>query len=100
MSNTDRNVEPDPVIAADIEKRCSAICPELQQGYSIIKHSVGLRPGRKGGIRLEGEERILSNGRTMDIIHNYGHASYGFQSSFGCAFAVSDILRVVENREK
>ena len=44
---------------------------------------VGLRPFRRGGIRLERDGRI---------IHNYGHGGSGFTVSWGCAEAVAAIV--------
>jgi D-amino-acid oxidase len=41
---------------------------------------VGLRPFRRGGVRLEAEGRV---------IHNYGHGGSGFTVSWGCAEAVA-----------
>jgi len=75
----------------DILKRAIALAPELAPPGTknptyedliplIIEDGCGLRPGRKGGIRLERE--------TVDgvpVIHNYGHAGYGYQSSWGSA---------------
>ena len=66
-------------------KRCVELCPSLTDGkgieaLSIIRHSVGLRPGRHGGPRVD-KERI--NG--VKVVHNYGHGSYGFQASYGTA---------------
>lgn len=53
-------------------KRCIDICPSLTDGkgiehLSIIRHSVGLRPVRVGGTRLESE-----NIGGINVIHNYG----------------------------
>lgn len=42
--------------------------------------TAGLRPYRKGGIRLE-EENI----RNKTVFHNYGHGGAGVSMSYGCA---------------
>ncbi|KAJ1547332.1 hypothetical protein HK096_003370 [Nowakowskiella sp. JEL0078] len=55
IGNSD--LTPDPEIAKGIMERCVAACPELLSpdgSYpTILDHSVGLRPVRKGGVRLE-----------------------------------------------
>ena len=77
--------QPDQNLAVRIMKRAVAMCPSLTGGRGIehldvIRHAVGLRPGREGGVRIERE--------TMDgikVIHSYGHGGGGYQSSYGCA---------------
>jgi D-amino-acid oxidase len=44
---------------------------------------VGLRPFRRGGVRLAREGRV---------IHNYGHGGSGFTVSWGCAEAVATMI--------
>jgi D-amino-acid oxidase len=66
-------------------KRCVDLCPALTGGkgveaLSVIRHSVGLRPLRADGVRLEKENM----GGTF-VVHNYGHGGFGYQSSYGCA---------------
>lgn len=57
---------------------------KLQNGtVKIERQSVGLRPGRINGIRVEAEKR--KQGRIL-LVHNYGHGAYGFQTSWGSAF--------------
>ncbi|KAF5352168.1 hypothetical protein D9758_009208 [Tetrapyrgos nigripes] len=63
----------------------------------VIEHAVGLRPGRKGGIRLEVEkmEWDAKDGkgkRTTPVVHNYGHGSGGFQCSWGSANVALELL--------
>ena len=77
--------EPDPDLAVRIMQRCVEICPSLTDGkgieaLSVIRHAVGLRPGRHGGPRIE-KEWI----KGTKIVHNYGHGSYGYQASYGTA---------------
>lgn len=71
--------------AIRIMKRCVAACPQLTGGKGIehldvIRHSVGLRPVREGGVRIE-KEKI--NG--VWVVHNYGHGGFGYQASYGCS---------------
>ncbi|KAL1861098.1 hypothetical protein Plec18170_001613 [Paecilomyces lecythidis] len=81
--------EADMEFADVIKKRCCALVPELgdPKDLKIIKHGVGLRPGRVGGSRVECE--------TMDgklVIHNYGAGGTGFQASWGLAKYAVDLL--------
>ena len=50
-------------------------------GLDVVRHAVGLRPGREGGVRLEWE-RIGEEGvKVVKVVHNYGHAGVGYQVS-------------------
>lgn len=78
-------------------KRAVDICPQLTDGkgieaLSVVRHAVGLRPFRMGGVRLEKEE-IEGVGW---VVHNYGHAGYGYQVSYGCAEAVVKLVDEIE----
>lgn len=86
--------QPDPNLANRIMKRAVELCPQLVpegagiEGLSVIRHGVGLRPMRDGGIRVEKEVIAGSDGRSVNVVHNYGHAGYGYQTSYGvCATA-------------
>ena len=75
----------DPNLATRIMKRCVELCPKLTDGRGIehldvIRHGVGLRPLRLGGVRID-KEKI---GGTC-VVHNYGHGGAGYQSSYGCS---------------
>ena len=72
-------------LANRIMKRAVELCPSLTGGknlehLSIVRHSVGLRPLRIGGPRLE-KEKIDGTW----VVHNYGHGGYGYQCSYGCS---------------
>lgn len=74
-------------------KRAVTLCPQLTGGkgieqLSVIRHGVGLRPGREGGTRIEREH---ING--LPIVHSYGHGGGGYQSSYGCA---EEVVRLVD----
>jgi D-amino-acid oxidase len=56
---------------------------------NLLAERVGLRPGRKSGVRVAAEK--LSDGRT--VIHNYGHGGAGFTLSWGCAQTVLELAR-------
>ena len=86
------NSEPDPDLAVRIMKRCIELCPSLVKAggideLSIIRHSVGLRPGRRDGPRIE-QETIGG----VKVVHNYGHGAYGFQASYGTAQTAVELL--------
>ncbi|KAI1335884.1 FAD dependent oxidoreductase [Xylariaceae sp. FL0016] len=77
--------QPDPNIAMRIMRRVVEMMPEMAngkgvKGLDIIRHGVGLRPYRNGGVRIE-KEKIDGTW----IVHNYGHAGWGYQGSYGCA---------------
>ncbi|KAL3417184.1 d-amino acid [Phlyctema vagabunda] len=65
--------------AEDIKRRCCALAPELgkPEDLKVIEHSVGLRPSRKGGARIE--RTSLDD---VTVIHNYGAGGAGYQASW------------------
>lgn len=89
----------------DILKRVLALCPELappevraQRSPTvedllpiIVEECVGLRPARKGGIRLETEWIDTPKGK-IPLVFNYGHGGGGYQSSWGTASIAVDLL--------
>ncbi|TDZ40962.1 D-amino-acid oxidase [Colletotrichum trifolii] len=86
---------PDPNIAIRIMKRCVELSPALTGGkgieaLSIIRHGVGLRPYREGGLRLEVDKKTLDDG--TPIVHHYGHAGWGYQGSYGTAEGVVELV--------
>ncbi|KJZ79975.1 D-amino-acid oxidase [Hirsutella minnesotensis 3608] len=88
--------EPDPNIAMRIMRRAVEACPGLTggrglEGLSIIRHGVGLRPYREGGVKLEVEK--LDDGTCL--VHNYGHAGWGYQGSYGCAERVVELVNQI-----
>ncbi|KAI9158217.1 dolichyl-P-Man:Man(5)GlcNAc(2)-PP-dolichyl mannosyltransferase [Paramyrothecium foliicola] len=91
---------PDPDIAARIMKRVVEAHPTFAdgkgvEGLSVIRHGVGLRPYRKGGVRIE-EERL--DDETW-IVHNYGHAGWGYQGSYGCAEGVVQLVNSIREQK-
>ncbi|CAG8468552.1 4466_t:CDS:2 [Scutellospora calospora] len=89
-------------IAKSIIKRCVGLVPELipndsrnnasLQNLKIISHYVGLRPSRKGGIRIEIESRKNEKGREIIILHNYGHDAHGYSFSWGTCQKALELL--------
>ncbi|CAK1358617.1 unnamed protein product [Cercospora beticola] len=85
--------QPDPNLATRIMKRAIGLCPGLVpkgagiEALSVVRHGVGLRPMREGGIRVEKEVLSGPGGQKVTVVHNYGHGGYGYQSSYGVAEA-------------
>lgn len=57
----------------------------------VIGAVAGIRPYRRGGVRLELDS--LPDGRPL--VHDYGHGGAGLTLSWGCAEVVRDLLRPV-----
>ncbi|KAF8498836.1 D-amino-acid oxidase [Hysterangium stoloniferum] len=61
----------------------------------IIEHGCGLRPARKGGIRVESGTVVVGGapgGKKVPVVYNYGHGGAGYQASWGTAVAATDLL--------
>lgn len=85
--------DPNPDLALRIMARVVAAYPEITKsqgikGLSIIKHGVGFRPYRAKGVRVEKER--MHDGTW--VIHNYGHDSWGYIASYGCAEGVLELF--------
>lgn len=94
--NWDAN--PDPNIATRIMQRVVKMCPEITggkgvEGLDIIRHGVGLRPYREGGVRLEKE---VIDGTW--VVHNYGHAGWGYQGSYGTAERAVELVHEIQGK--
>jgi glycine/D-amino acid oxidase-like deaminating enzyme len=70
---------------------CCRLMPSLQRA-KVLEEWAGLRPGRTA-IRLEAELRDLGNGKTLPVVHNYGHGGSGVTLHWGCA---GDTVRLVQ----
>ncbi|KAJ2850072.1 hypothetical protein IWW36_002177 [Coemansia brasiliensis] len=105
------NKKENPQTTTEILRSCLALCPQLlsetpnaQQfvGFSnnvtgndiaklrqrIISVNVGFRPSRVNGPRLQ-KEQIGQ----LTVVHNYGHSSFGYQTSWGYA---SSTIRLID----
>ena len=79
------NTDPDPAQTDAILDLCARqLGTPARPRVREVK--VGLRPFRRGGIRLEAEGRV---------IHNYGHGGSGFTVSWGCAEAVARLVETL-----
>ncbi|KAH8681189.1 FAD dependent oxidoreductase [Xylariales sp. PMI_506] len=92
--------QPDPNTAMRIMQRACTVMPELTggkgvEGLDIVRHAVGLRPYREDGVRLE-KEKIDG----VWVIHNYGHAGWGYQGSYGCSERVLELVEEIQTRSK
>jgi hypothetical protein len=56
----------------------------------ILSHRVGFRPSRTAGPRVE-QERIGN----INIVHNYGHGGFGYQTSYACAYDVAKMVHAM-----
>ncbi|KAF3767107.1 nucleotide-binding domain-containing protein [Cryphonectria parasitica EP155] len=89
---------PDPNIANRIMQRIAAKFPQITggkgvEGLDVIRHGVGLRPYREGGVRLEKE--LVGD---VWVVHNYGHAGWGYQGSYGTAERVVELVGEILGR--
>ena len=85
------DVSDEPAIDPGTTARIVSEC-ERALGISaptLIRERVGLRPGRRSGVRVAADK--LRDGRT--VIHNYGHGGSGFTLSWGCAQTVFELAR-------
>ncbi|KAK3809104.1 MAG: hypothetical protein JOS17DRAFT_765269 [Linnemannia elongata] len=77
-----------------ILKRVVATKPDLFSNATILRSCVGLRPNRRGGVRISAavEQFDWNEGwgdsKVVVVAHNYGHAGFGYQASVGCAAKV------------
>jgi D-amino-acid oxidase len=74
----------------DMLARCRYFLPILESAEIDADEPVrvGLRPFRKGNVRLEAEPGTR-------IIHNYGHGGSGVTFSWGCALEATDLAELV-----
>jgi glycine/D-amino acid oxidase-like deaminating enzyme len=92
--NDDWNSEPDTTVTAGILARCTDAWPLLKDAHiDIVNVQVGLRPGRKGGARVEIDKIMLEDGETANVVHQYGHAGAGYQNSIGSARKVLSLVK-------
>jgi hypothetical protein len=66
---------------------------EGKRDFEVLKTPVGLRPGRKGGprVEVEGDEKVEG----VWVIHSYGHAGAGYQNSIGSSEKVATLIEKI-----
>ncbi|SPO39807.1 related to D-amino acid oxidase [Pseudozyma flocculosa] len=99
VDDWDAAVRPETTRA--ILQRCLRVCPQLARPDRTLPHlhgakvedvevlgvNVGLRPARKGGVRLE-------RGADVDgtkVVYNYGYGGWGYQASWGAACEAKEV---------
>lgn len=86
------NTKADLDVVPELLQAAKPYSPELlnEQGeFTMIGTGVGLRPGRKGGARVE-----LERMDDLIVVHAYGVAGAGYQNSIGLA---RKVLRLLQN---
>lgn len=69
--------------------------PEFDEKLKISAHTIGFRPDRQGGARIEIDKF------NSKIIHNYGNGNSGYIESWGCAnFTLSLVNKVLYPKAK
>ncbi|KAH7080004.1 D-amino-acid oxidase-like protein [Paraphoma chrysanthemicola] len=81
----------DEELGQKILKKCCELCPELgrPEDVQVISRNIGLRPSRKGGPRIETEKGKWK----VPVVHCYGHSGAGYQSSWGTAERVLELVQ-------
>nr|XP_006820597.1 PREDICTED: D-aspartate oxidase-like [Saccoglossus kowalevskii] len=72
-----------------IWKNCISVIPALKNTES--RYTAGLRPVRKRGVRLE-PESFQYGQKSIKVVHNYGHGSYGVIVHWGCAIEATQLV--------
>ncbi|ENI03985.1 hypothetical protein COCC4DRAFT_171670 [Bipolaris maydis ATCC 48331] len=91
--DNDWSAEWDEELGRDILRRCCELCPQLgkPEEVQVLAKNVGLRPSRKGGVRIETEVGKWK----VPVVHCYGHAGAGYQASWGSAERVLELVKKV-----
>lgn len=82
-----------------MRKRCEAFHPGLENAIVDAEYPIaqGLRPARKGNVRVERELKKSLKGPNpfSRIVHSYGHGGSGWSLGFGCAVDVCELVEEV-----
>ncbi|KAE9981180.1 hypothetical protein EG327_006344 [Venturia inaequalis] len=83
-----------------MRKRGEAFHPGLENAIVDAEYPIaqGLRPARKGNVRVERELRKCPKkcpNAFSCIVHSYGHGGSGWSLSFGCAVDVCELVEEV-----
>jgi len=87
------NLTPESPVIKRMRERCEKFLPclkdaKLVQDYPLAQ---GLRPFRKGNVRVEPESRRYGS----KIVHSYGHGGSGWTLAFGCALDVRELVKEI-----
>lgn len=86
------NMQIDKYDSLSIRERCESLLPNLTRA-TVVREAVGLRPYRSS-VRVEYELINDLHGKSLRIIHNYGHGGYGVTTSPGTAAYAVQLLQV------
>jgi len=75
-----------------IKEQCEGLLPGLKN-CEVLGHKVGLRPHR-GIVRVE-KELIQINGKTVKLVHNYGHGGYGVTTAPGTSLHACQLVQEI-----
>lgn len=75
---------------SSILERCGRLEPSLAHA-KVLREWVGLRPSRKNP-RVE-REQLQVQGRTVPVVHNYGHGGWGVTLAWGTALDALGLVR-------
>ena len=89
----DWNLQVDENDTRGILKRCSSLEPSLKQAR-ILSSWVGLRPDRKTPrVEVEREVEVKKGGRSVTVVHNYGHGGVGVTLAWGTAMEALGLVK-------
>ncbi|XP_068203262.1 D-aspartate oxidase-like [Palaemon carinicauda] len=77
--------------AQSIWERCTNFLPSLKKA-EILKEAVGLRPYRSI-VRVEKELMKFDSGKTLKVVHNYGHGGYGVMAAPGTSIHAVSLVK-------
>lgn len=75
---------------SSILERCCRLEPSLAHA-KVLREWVGLRPSRRNP-RVE-REQLQMQGRTVPVVHNYGHGGWGVTLAWGTALDALGLVR-------
>nr|XP_053637781.1 D-aspartate oxidase-like isoform X1 [Cherax quadricarinatus] len=90
--------EIDEYDSMNIWGKCTSLVPSLQKAQ-VIREWVGLRPYRPV-VRVERELMTFPSGRTLQVVHNYGHGSYGVMSAPGTSMQAVSLVQEILSSHK
>lgn len=84
----------DPEEAERIIKRIDKFVPQIKikEAATVLRHSVGLRPYRKSGFRIEIDKKSIPG---LPVIHNYGMSGSGVTVCWGVAVNVCQLAESI-----
>lgn len=81
-----------------IWERCVAAVPSIKDA-EVLREWVGWRPYRPS-VRVEKENLTFPSGKTLKVVHNYGHGGYGVMTSPGTSMhAVKLVLEMIPRHQ-